>query len=503
MSKHADIIIIGSGISALTSAALLSKSGKSVIVLEKYMKPGGYMHSFKREGVSFETGAHYFGALGERQPFRILLEYLGVYRADLFVKLNPAAFDVFYFPEGKINFPQGYEEVISELQSIFPNEREAIRSYFEKVRQMVKHFPTYDFNDTPNIEMNAEAMEVSLASVVESITSNSKLQSVFYAYCGLHGVHPQEVAFGLHSLVTDSLIQGPYGLKKNGDSLTDEFVNRIRKNGSQVLVRQNVKSLRLGGGSINEVETDTGEKYTADWIISSIHPKATFRLLSDPSVLSNAFTERLGGMRESKGLFGCYGISEQRPAFDSKSNYYFFGSSDPRMIFESQNFGADPMGVFMSPSLRDWSGEMKQFGLSFHCETPWEWFEKWKGGRPGERSAEYLKFKNKYAGQMLRLVDRYIPELSETLTYRNTSSPLSNFHFNGSEEGSPYGIYHSIQNTGARAVGPRTKVRNLLLTGQSCLFPGLMGAAISGLRTTGHILGLKSMVTDLKMMRDA
>ena len=57
-----------------------------------------------------------------------------------------------------------------------------------------------------------------------------------------------------------------------------------------------------------------------------------------------------------------------------------------------------------------------------------------------------------------------------------------------------------MQNTGARALGPRTKVLNLLLTGQNCLFPGLLGAATSALRTSGHIIGIKPVLEQLKAM---
>ena len=83
-----------------------------------------------------------------------------------------------------------------------------------------------------------------------------------------------------------------------------------------------------------------------------------------------------------------------------------------------------------------------------------------------------------------------------------TSTPLSNLHFNGSEDGSPYGIYHSIQNTGPRAMGPRTRLLNLLLTGQNSLFPGLLGAATAGLRTSGHILGIKPMLSELRKSKE-
>ena len=97
-SGRYDVILIGSGISSLTAAAILSKKGKSVCVLEKYVKPGGYLHCFNRFGNRFDTGAHYTGALDPGQPFHTLLNYMGVYDESQFVRLNPEGFDEFRFP---------------------------------------------------------------------------------------------------------------------------------------------------------------------------------------------------------------------------------------------------------------------------------------------------------------------------------------------------------------------------------------------------------------------
>ena len=44
-----DVIIIGSGIGGLCSAALLSMKGKKVLVLEKHFKIGGWTHTFRRK----------------------------------------------------------------------------------------------------------------------------------------------------------------------------------------------------------------------------------------------------------------------------------------------------------------------------------------------------------------------------------------------------------------------------------------------------------------------
>jgi all-trans-retinol 13,14-reductase len=49
-SKHKyDAIIIGSGLGGLTTAAILAKEGKKVLVLERHFKGGGFTHVFKRK----------------------------------------------------------------------------------------------------------------------------------------------------------------------------------------------------------------------------------------------------------------------------------------------------------------------------------------------------------------------------------------------------------------------------------------------------------------------
>ena len=93
--KKYDVVIIGSGVSSLTSAAILSKKGYSVCVLEQHTKPGGYMHCFSRFGERFDTGAHYVGALDRGQPFHTLLTYLNAYDPSVFVPLDPTGFDVY------------------------------------------------------------------------------------------------------------------------------------------------------------------------------------------------------------------------------------------------------------------------------------------------------------------------------------------------------------------------------------------------------------------------
>ncbi|MCP3663600.1 MAG: NAD(P)-binding protein, partial [Gammaproteobacteria bacterium] len=66
LESNYDVIIIGSGIGGLTSAACLSKMGKKVLVLEQHYTAGGFTHSYARNGYEWDVGVHYIGDVGSK-----------------------------------------------------------------------------------------------------------------------------------------------------------------------------------------------------------------------------------------------------------------------------------------------------------------------------------------------------------------------------------------------------------------------------------------------------
>ena len=72
-----DVIIIGAGISGLTSAALLSKTGLKVCVLERHYLIGGYLQGFDRKEFIFDTAIHWLNQCGKEGTVSKLFNYIG------------------------------------------------------------------------------------------------------------------------------------------------------------------------------------------------------------------------------------------------------------------------------------------------------------------------------------------------------------------------------------------------------------------------------------------
>ena len=56
-----DAIVIGSGMGGLSVAALLSRAGKRVLVLERHYTMGGFTHTFRRKQYEWDVGVHFVG----------------------------------------------------------------------------------------------------------------------------------------------------------------------------------------------------------------------------------------------------------------------------------------------------------------------------------------------------------------------------------------------------------------------------------------------------------
>lgn len=508
MAPHStDILIIGSGMSALTSAILLLRKGYSVRILEAHYKAGGYMHSFEKMGHTYDSGAHYVGALAPHEPFWALLNYLDVYDESLFTPLDEEAFDSFYFKNQEvkeIQYGKGYERVIDHFSEKFPTEIEGIRSFFEMIKTTARNFPTYHFLVKYDQSKLLKSLETSLQDEALKHTQNPELLNALFGYCGLHGVMPADVAFGLHSIIVDSLIRsGGYGFRGSGDALVKRLVQKIESLGGEILLKQKVTSMEVQNKKAKSLITQRGQVFHADQFIFSGHPQDMIEI-AGAEHFRKLFTRRVQNTPDSIGIMGIYGVAKPGTFANIKRNYYQVTTPLPSHFdpHEKRSTTDDPIISFVTFPDRELNPETQEVPFSIHAPQLYSWVNSWKDKKTYSRDKDYLAFKEEMTDSVFRFVESSGLRLKGNTIDFESSTSLTNRRFNLSPQGSAYGIYHSMNYTGVRALSGKTSIENLFVTGQNTLFPGIMAASIAGIRTTGFLIGIKETIAGIRRVMD-
>ncbi len=132
-----DTIIIGAGLSGLTSASLLAKRGLKVAVIDRSQHPGGACGSFKRGHVTFDQGSAMLYGFGEkgfnahRFVMNCLEEPLDIIRHDLLYCVN--------FDGKRIHFYADIDRFTDELSLVFPSEKDNIKRFYRDMNTIYRH----------------------------------------------------------------------------------------------------------------------------------------------------------------------------------------------------------------------------------------------------------------------------------------------------------------------------------------------------------------------------
>ena len=125
-----DVIVIGSGMGGLTSAALMSRAGLRTLVLEHHFAPGGNTQCFRRKKMfDFDVGLHYIGDCEPGGLFPVVMGQLGLADKVEFLPMDQDGFDTLIYPDLRFRVPAGWENYESRLKETFPEEARAIERF--------------------------------------------------------------------------------------------------------------------------------------------------------------------------------------------------------------------------------------------------------------------------------------------------------------------------------------------------------------------------------------
>ena len=487
--KQYDVIIIGGGLGGLSCGAMLSKEGQNVCVLEQHSVIGGCLQSFKREGYTLDTGMHYVGSLSEGQTMHQYFKYLGVMDDLRLRKLDENGFDYFHFGDGtSYCHAMGYERFEETLAAKFPSERDNIKAFGAKLREIGKLITPSVLRSGRVSNGGLEYLSTSAYDEIAKFVGDDKLRRALAGNCGLFAGDKLTTSMYEYGMITHSNIEGAYAFEDGSQQLADLLVERIKGNGGEVRLKAEVSKISLDGDNVNYVELNSGEKLTATWVVSSLHPSVTFSLLENNTVYKKAFFTRINSLANTYGFFTTYLLLKPNTVKYVNQNHYLFNNPDVWSAvgdYKGQNI---PLTlVCMQPNGNS------EYTNVITLLTPMPYFvcEKFANGTIGRRGEEYKEFKSQFSEAMIDFVSQYYPNIRESIKSIYTASPLTYRDYTSTPEGSAYGIVKDCRNPMVTLMPARTRIGNLLLAGQNLNIHGCLGTVVSSAVTCSEILGME------------
>jgi len=288
----ADVIVIGSGMGGLTTAAILARvHGKRVLVLERHWRAGGFTHAFSRPGgFTWDVGVHYIGAEAVQAGMARDVFQVTTGGALSWTRM-PEPFERLVFPGFEFEIRSGRERFAEDLARAFPDEAKAVRAYLRDVHRAagVTRFLGIRATAPAPIAAAARALlsrRLRLArrttrEVLDARFRDERLEAVLGARWGDYGLPPSRSAFLAHAVITAHYLEGGY-YPVGGASVIAEGAERVISAArGAVRVRAEVERILVRDGRAVGVRLAGGEELTAPLVVSDAGARATF--LSRPS----------------------------------------------------------------------------------------------------------------------------------------------------------------------------------------------------------------------------
>ena len=491
-----DFIVVGAGVSGLTSALLLALNGYSVTLVEKAGHTAPLLRGFSRGGVQFDTGFHYTGGMGKGEPLDVFFRYLGLSDRLSCFPFDARGYDTFRsIGEGfEFRFPSGYDPLLENLTGAFPEERSAVEAYLRAVRSAIDSVPYMNL-DAPLDAKGALARVFgpTLRETLDSLTGDELLKTVLSTHCLLYGVPPEETSFLQHACIVGSYYLSANGITGGGRSLATAFDARLEELGVEIHRGCGVASLSIAPeGLLRGVRLEDGRELRCTGAVVTVHPRTMLEMVPE-GFFRPAYNTRIKGLEDTVSAFALYSVSELPLPALSGRNLFVLPSVDSIRDLGKRPLEESPLYLTAARMPPD---DAPRGFIGIFPALP-ETTRAWEDSVTGHRPESYRGFKEGITVRMEHLVKRYCPELGGAAR-ADSSTPLTVRDFGNTPSGGLYGVKHKV---GQYNPVPLTRVKGLYLAGQAVTSPGILGAVLSGFMACGNILGHDRLIKELKACR--
>lgn len=514
-----DIIIVGSGMGALTCAALMARvSHKRVLVLERHFVLGGYTHSFTRHGRhKWDVGLHYVGRMSRREMPRRVMDFIT--GGNLGWQRITDPFETFVYPGLTFDVTGDRKKYSQGLKNLFPHEARAIEAYFKDVKSAAGWFIRYYFSRFVPAPMAAalnflnrlsrNPVLLTTREYLDKRFGDPRLRAVVASQWGDYGLPPSKSSFLIHAVVVNHFLQGGYYPEGGADEIATNIVPLIERHGGRCLTGREVSSVLIENNravgvrvNVKEGSTTAVHEYRAPVVVSGIGAYNTYTKLVPHDRIAH-FREKLAAISDGSSSVTVY-LALKRDAksigINGQNCWIYDGYDHDDHYSNSGIMRGKPTWCYLSfPSARN-SRDDTHTATVIAC-VPYVAFEKWKEQDWRKRDKDYYELKESVAQGLITFVDKHYPGFKELVEYHELSTPLTSEFFTDHTDGAMYGLPGTPQRYRQDWLQVRTPVKGLFLTGSDISSVGVASSMMAGVATAALLNGPLGFVKLIRALR--
>jgi len=480
-----DAIIIGSGIGGLVTATQLAAKGAKVLVLERYLIPGGSAGYFEHQGYRFDVGASMIFGMGQKGTTNLLTRALDAVNVHVETIADQVQIH-YHLPDNlDIKVDRVYDKFLQNLTAYFPQEAIGIRRFYNECWQVFHCLNSMDLLslEEPRYLMRSffqhplacfgllKYLPKNVGDVARRYIKDPLLLKFIDMECYCWSVVPANMTPMINAgMVFSDRHYGGVNYPKGGVGIiAQKLVEGLEKAGGQIHYQARVKKIIIERGRAVGVELASGQVYRGKRIVSNATRWDTFGKLIPVEKIPN--NEKIWQQRYEKS-----------PSFLSlhigvKSSVLPNDTECHHILLENWAKMAAAEGtIFVSiPTLLD-SGLAPEGYHIIHAFTP-HWIDDWQR----LSASDYEAKKEAAAWRIIDRLEKIFPGLDAGLDYLEVGTPRTHRRFLSREDGT-YGPIPRRKLSGLLGMPfNRTAIQGLYCVGDST-FPGqgLNAVAFSG-----------------------